>query len=165
MRRRRPRSPRPEDVARRLKGEPSTEPEWDGFDPSNRPPEDKINPLRCFKCERELWQAGYVYPDGHKPNQPVGTAFDTAGHYGSSVFDPMRDVRLEIALCDPCLRAGWHNTRQIAPPPRTHWTVVVGPNLSYEESELHERGEPPPPPITWANAPTAEPQADGHPDA
>jgi hypothetical protein len=38
-------------------------------------------------------------------NQPSeGTAFNTYGHYGSTVFDPMNGEYLELNLCDPCLR-------------------------------------------------------------
>jgi len=39
-------------------------------------------------------------------NQPYeGTAFTSAGHYGSTVFDPMDGSYLEIIVCDECLVA------------------------------------------------------------
>jgi hypothetical protein len=36
--------------------------------------------------------------------QPVdGLAFNSPGHYGTSVFDPMDGSHLEIAICDDCV--------------------------------------------------------------
>jgi hypothetical protein len=38
-------------------------------------------------------------------NQPEeGTAFQSGGHYGSTIWDPMDGRILEINICDPCLR-------------------------------------------------------------
>jgi hypothetical protein len=38
-------------------------------------------------------------------NQPAeGTAFQSQGHYGSTVFDPMDGSYIEINVCDDCLR-------------------------------------------------------------
>jgi hypothetical protein len=54
--------------------------------------------LPCIVCDRELTNI-----DG--PNQPSnGIAFSTPGHYGTTVFDPMDGSRLEINVCDPCMR-------------------------------------------------------------
>jgi hypothetical protein len=57
--------------------------------------------LPCIRCG--------VLPESVDPgrgdNQPyAATAFSTGGHYGSTVFDPMNHERLEINVCDPCLR-------------------------------------------------------------
>ena len=37
-------------------------------------------------------------------NQPYGgLAFQSEGHYGSTVFDPMDGTYLEVNICDECL--------------------------------------------------------------
>lgn len=60
-----------------------------------------IDPLPCIVCGTRLDAA---MPDTQ--NQPfAGTCFDTHGHYGSTIFDPMMDREyLEIVVCDDCLR-------------------------------------------------------------
>ena len=59
--------------------------------------EDTPDALPCCMCARRLDNLG----DGW--NQPSrGTAFSTAGHYGSA-FDPMSGGTLEINICDECL--------------------------------------------------------------
>lgn len=60
-----------------------------------------MDPLPCIVC-------GYQ-PDtafnGCTGNQPYkATAFTTGGHYGSTFFDPMDESRIEINVCDECLR-------------------------------------------------------------
>lgn len=64
---------------------------------------DKIN---CFCCDKELDNMHYesrnkesyvyVHPMG-------GLHFQTYGHYGSTVFDPMDGSSLDIAICDECV--------------------------------------------------------------
>jgi hypothetical protein len=57
----------------------------------------------CIVCGDELCGAGW---EGSEPycNQPSGgTGFDTEGHYGSTVFDPMNGNTLSISVCDDCL--------------------------------------------------------------
>jgi len=55
----------------------------------------------CFKCGEALNSA---MPDSD--NIPYkGTAFQTHGHYGSTVFDPMDGTYLELNICDECLTA------------------------------------------------------------
>lgn len=56
--------------------------------------------LPCFACGRELKQI-----DSDAPvNQPyAGTSFETHGHYGSTIYDPMDGHYLEINICDACL--------------------------------------------------------------
>lgn len=54
--------------------------------------------INCVLCDCELEN---LTPDG---NQPVkGTAFQSYGHYGSGMFDPMDGTYLEINICDYCL--------------------------------------------------------------
>jgi len=37
-------------------------------------------------------------------NQPYsGTTFTSHGHYGSTIFDPMSGIFLELNICDDCL--------------------------------------------------------------
>lgn len=59
--------------------------------------------LDCIVCGKVLESA---MPDDvpYGGNQPSGgTAFQTHGHYGSTVFDPMNGFYLEITVCDACL--------------------------------------------------------------
>lgn len=54
---------------------------------------------RCIACGKTM---GNIQEDGTL--QPKGgLAFQTQGHYGSTVFDPMDGSLLEIAVCDDCL--------------------------------------------------------------
>ena len=63
-----------------------------------------MQPMPCIACGKTLESAFDVPND--LVNQPYGaTAFHTSGHYGSTVFDPVADVRLEINVCDECLTA------------------------------------------------------------
>lgn len=56
---------------------------------------------KCIKCNTELKDIG----EKDKYLQPVdGLAFETHGHYGSGFFDPCDGTRLEIVVCDDCLR-------------------------------------------------------------
>lgn len=55
--------------------------------------------LPCIACGRELRNI-----DDTAGNQPYnGTAFQTHGHYGSTIFDPLDGHFLEINVCDACL--------------------------------------------------------------
>lgn len=81
------------------------------------------NPIPCLVCGKEL---GHACPDdlvrdhlqykGYVTNQPdKGTAFDTYGNFGSTVWDSLCEgEQLEIAVCDECLGARWSRTRVIA---------------------------------------------------
>lgn len=66
-----------------------------------------LRPLVCFRCNTKL---ASVDP-AHLPGYPYrGTIFSTHGHYGSTVIDEMLDGRrLEIVVCDECLRAAGHD--------------------------------------------------------
>lgn len=68
----------------------------------------------CFCCDKQMnnWEydtpqrnGGMVYVRVHPMG---GLHFETYGHYGSRVFDPMdgRGTKLDIAICDECLIRG-----------------------------------------------------------
>lgn len=54
----------------------------------------------CFCCEKSLKSDS----DSFQSVPLNATAWETNGNYGSSIFDPMGDDRLEIYICDDCLR-------------------------------------------------------------
>jgi hypothetical protein len=66
--------------------------------------------LPCIVCNKALEPA----MEDADINQPYGgLAFQSEGHYGSTVFDPMDDTYLEINICDECLlRASELRVRQ-----------------------------------------------------
>lgn len=56
--------------------------------------------LSCIKCEEVLSNIG-----GDQWIQPNdGLVFDSHGHYGSTFFDPMDGSKIQIVVCDKCLR-------------------------------------------------------------
>jgi len=58
------------------------------------------NALPCVVCDREIENMDDSYI-----NSPyAATAFETQGHYGSTIFDPMNGTYLELNICDPCIR-------------------------------------------------------------
>jgi hypothetical protein len=58
------------------------------------------NALPCIVCDRQIESMDDSYI-----NSPYGaTAFETQGHYGSTIFDPMNGTYLELNVCDSCLR-------------------------------------------------------------
>jgi hypothetical protein len=60
--------------------------------------------LPCIKCGKPLKNC-----DSDTDNQPSGgTEFQTRGHYGSTIFDPMpnlggEDLTLIVNICDTCI--------------------------------------------------------------
>lgn len=67
--------------------------------------------LRCIACGAELKSALSEDVQGMYgvDNQPyAGTAFESHGHYGSMFFDPMDGSKIEINVCDDCLREHDH---------------------------------------------------------
>lgn len=69
-------------------------------------------PLPCIICDSVLESAIPQPPKDaptseifkYRVNQPYkGTAFESYGHYGSTVFDPMSKIYLQINICDSCL--------------------------------------------------------------
>lgn len=69
------------------------------------------NTVECFCCGKTLdnWVYDCKRSDGgvtHVTVHPMqGLHFQTYGHYGSSIFDPMdgKATTLDIAICDACL--------------------------------------------------------------
>lgn len=58
-----------------------------------------MNKCHCIVCQKpmiNIVENGTLQPSG-------GCAFQTTGHYGCGVFDPMNGSVLEIAICDECL--------------------------------------------------------------
>ena len=56
--------------------------------------------LLCLVCDKAM--PNIMEGEGVQPNG--GLAFLTMGHYGSTLFDPMREREtLEICVCDECL--------------------------------------------------------------
>lgn len=66
--------------------------------------DEKIN---CFVCEKELdnWVYESKIPGKMIEVHPMGGLhFQTHGHYGSRIFDPMgTGETLDIAICDTCV--------------------------------------------------------------
>jgi hypothetical protein len=68
----------------------------------------------CFCCDKQMnnWEYENTHRNGGVSYVRVhpmgGLHFETRGHYGSRVFDPMdgKDTRIDIAICDECLIAG-----------------------------------------------------------
>lgn len=70
--------------------------------------------LPCIICHRPLEN---VY--GEANNQPYGgLAFQSYGHYGTAVFDPLDNSYLEINVCDSCMLAA-----------ESHNRVYIGHNM------------------------------------
>lgn len=56
--------------------------------------------LPCIVCDKPLRPAV-----DQSINQPAhGVVFETYGHYGSTFFDPTDGSKLEINICDDCLK-------------------------------------------------------------
>jgi hypothetical protein len=62
--------------------------------------------ILCFVCDKELPNLEYENSLGEKVEvHPMnGLHFQTRGHYGSSIFDPMgTGDTLDLAICDRCI--------------------------------------------------------------
>lgn len=67
--------------------------------------------ILCFKCEKLLDNKHYQskLKDSYVYVHPMsGLHFQSYGHYGSTVFDPMDGSSLDIAICDECLKKHKH---------------------------------------------------------
>lgn len=62
----------------------------------------------CFKCEKPL--TGITEYDSIENSVHHATCWTTMGNYGSTVFDggEFTDLRLEMFICDDCLKACGH---------------------------------------------------------
>lgn len=66
----------------------------------------KFDTVLCIICDKELDNMHYKsrLKDSYVYVHPMdGLHFQSYGHYGSSVFDPMDGSSLDIAICDECL--------------------------------------------------------------
>lgn len=64
------------------------------------------NKIACIVCDKELDNLEYTTrSNGTKVEvHPMdGLHFRTYGHYGSTIFDPMDGVYLDLAICDVCI--------------------------------------------------------------
>ena len=72
---------------------------------------DTTGTIDCFSCGKQLtnWTYGDRLKNGGRAYVAVhpmgGLHFETHGHYGSRIFDPMdgKGTKLDIAICDECL--------------------------------------------------------------
>lgn len=80
--------------------------------------------MNCIVCKKSLEN---VFDQDNQPND--GLAFQSSGHYGSTVFDPMDGTHLEINVCDPCLKqAGEDGNVMIGfPKPSTRGPLMQWP--------------------------------------
>ena len=68
----------------------------------------------CFCCDKVMSNWEYEGRPGNGGTSYIrvhpmgGLHFETYGHYGSRVFDPMdgKGTKLDIAICDECIIAG-----------------------------------------------------------
>lgn len=68
----------------------------------------------CFCCDKQMdnWEYENKHRNGGTSYVRVhpmgGLHFETYGHYGSRVFDPMdgKGTKLDIAICDECIIKG-----------------------------------------------------------
>ena len=70
-------------------------------------------PQPCIACGVQL-----DYAANHSSMQTVpykGTLFQSYGHYGSTVYDPMDGTVIQVVVCDACLTA--HADRVARPKP------------------------------------------------
>jgi hypothetical protein len=60
---------------------------------------------RCICCKTELDNI----TEEEIGLQPVnGLAFESHGHYGTTVFDPMNGSKIAVAICDACITRASH---------------------------------------------------------
>src|SRR4051794_10900173 len=76
--------------------------------------------LPCVVCGCELEDVGHGGGDGNQPY--AGTAFQSHGHYGSTIYDPMDGRYIEINICDPCLRDPGERVRE----GQSHRLIIEG---------------------------------------
>lgn len=64
------------------------------------------NKIECISCGKELDNLSYEMLNGAviEVHPMRGLHFQTRGHFGSSIFDPMgADETLDVAICDLCV--------------------------------------------------------------
>ena len=63
--------------------------------------------INCFCCDKELQNMHYGsrLKDSYVYVHPMGGLhFQSFGHYGSTMFDPMDGTSIDIAICDECIK-------------------------------------------------------------
>jgi hypothetical protein len=63
--------------------------------------------IACFCCDKVMENMHYEsrLNDSYVYVHPIdGLHFQTRGHYGSTMFDPMDGSSLDIAICDDCIK-------------------------------------------------------------
>lgn len=87
--------------------------------------------MNCIVCKKPLDDV-IEMDNGNQPND--GLAFQSPGHYGTTVFDPMDGTFLEINVCDPCLvQAGKDgNVLMGFPKPSTRGPMMKWPLVTVE---------------------------------
>jgi hypothetical protein len=80
---------------------------------SDRTRRDGPMPAPCIACGKELDSAANDPAFDHVPY--AGTMFHTGGHYGSTLFDSFDGFRLQIVVCDDCLRGHVERIRLVDP--------------------------------------------------
>lgn len=61
--------------------------------------------IACFCCDKLLDNMHYKMKDRYVYVHPMGGLhFQTYGHFGSAMFDPMDGSSLDIAICDDCVK-------------------------------------------------------------
>lgn len=92
-------------------------------------------PVPCIVCGFQPKSAVPENVSGGPINQPHdATTFQTTGHYGSTVWDPMTGQKLEINVCDECLKKAGKQGRVIIED-----LMPAGPDLP-PELHLWEHG-------------------------
>ena len=65
----------------------------------------KYDTIACFCCDKSMENMHYKSRDSYVYVHPMsGLHFQTYGHYGSTVFDPIDGSSLDIAICDECIK-------------------------------------------------------------
>lgn len=119
--------------------------EAEGCLKSDRTRRDGLMPVPCIACGRELDSAANDPAFDHVPY--AGTMFSTGGHYGSTVFDSFDGFRLQIVVCDECLKAHAEARVRLVDPKgaMTPWDGETSDYLpgtpEYEEEQARREAE------------------------
>jgi len=83
---------------------------------------ESMNELPCIVCAKVPESVENGIYDNFINTPYAGTVFTSEGHYGSTVFDPMnflgRSCRLEITVCDECLKVLKNRVYKVESRPR-----------------------------------------------
>jgi hypothetical protein len=84
----------------------------------------------CFCCDKPLYSA-FDNTLEHKYSHPPFDAmvFRSNGNYGSTIFDPMSNERIEIFICDQCVYKGQKNAVSTKALPQCNDVHIAPANL------------------------------------